>query len=310
MKNQYVKDLQNGQQVNDRFAVLDKGYLRNYRSKEGRWFDFEVSDRTGSILAKFWGGPDAEATARVFSSFQKRDVISIKRGQLVIDNFSNDLAIHLNEGSCEVTREANFDPADFATSTDRDIGEMRSRFMGEIESVSDPDIKLLLLSIFNDGDLMDRYASSSAAKRYHHNYVGGLLEHTLSMIEVAKTVAKQHEPDLNRDLLVAGCMLHDIGKIYEYETTVVTDFTKMGNMLGHIPIGANMVWNKIDGLADFPVDLRDKVLHLVLSHHGSREHGSPVEPRFPEAVALHKIDDCDAQVKHAIQEEKEARSDG
>ena len=139
----------------------------------------------------------------------------------------------------------------------------------------------------------------------HADLVGGLLEHVLSMIAISKTIAEQYEPDLDLDLMIAGCMLHDVGKIFEYEAKAAIKFTVTGSLLGHIPIGAKMVGDEIDRLEDFSPVLKNKILHMILSHHGTKEAGSPVVPLFPEAVALHKIDDCDAQTKNAIQVKKE-----
>ena len=266
------------------------------------WFSFDVSDKTGTIPVKFWGRSDEAYVKRLFSSFDVNDVVSIKGGR--IEPYQGNLEVNLSEGSCEIRKEIDFDYADFAATAIKDIPKMISEFRDAVESVADDDIRRLLKSIFEDDVLMKRYSESPAAKSYHHGYVGGLLEHSLSMIAMSRTVAKRHEPDLELDLMVAGCMLHDIGKIFQYETKTVIDFTVEGGLLGHISMGAKMVEDKIDELEGFPTELKNKVLHLILSHHGSHEAGSPVTPHFPEAVALHKIDDCDAQTKHAIQVKK------
>lgn len=305
MKNQYIKDLQEGQPIDDYFAVSSKKAPAKYKNKDGLWFSFDISDKTGTISVKFWGGPNEETIKELFSSFKVNDVVSIKGGNLRPDSFTGKLELHLNEDSCEVKKEGNFDYAEFVPTTTKNISEMIPKFKDEIESITDDNIKQLLKSIFDDDEFMKKYSESPAAKGHHHNYVGGLLEHVLSMIAMSKTIAKQYEPDLNLDLMIVGCMLHDIGKIFEYETKAVIDYTVKGSLLGHISIGIRMVEDKIDKLENFPLDLKSKILHLILSHHGSKEAGSPVIPHFPEAVALHKIDDCDAQVKYAIQVKKQ-----
>ncbi len=305
VKTQYIKDLQEGQPIDDYFAVSSKTAPRKYNNKDGMWFSFDISDKTGSIPVKFWGRSNEETVKELFSSFKINDVVSIKGGNLTLDSYSKKLTIHLNEDSCEIKKEENFDYAEFVISTTKNIPEMISKFKEEIESITNENIKQLLKSIFDDDDFMKKYSESPAAKGHHHNYVGGLLEHVLSMISMSKTIAKQYEPDLNLDLMIAGCMLHDVGKVFEYETKTVIDYTVTGSLLGHIPIGTKMVEDKIDKLENFPLDLKNKILHLILSHHGSQEAGSPVIPHFPEAVALHKIDDCDAQTKYAIQVKKQ-----
>ncbi len=305
MKTQYIKDLQEDQTIDDYFAVSSKKAPAKYRNKDGFWFSFDIADKTGTISVKFWGGPNEETVKKLFSSFKVNDVVSIKGGNATIDGYSRKLTIYLNENSCEIKKEENFDYAEFVISTTKNIPEMISKFKEDVESITDDNMKQLLKSIFDDDDFMKKYSESPAAKIYHHNYVGGLLEHVLSMIAMSKTIAKQYEPDLNLDLMIAGCMLHDVGKIFEYETKTVIDYTVEGSLLGHISIGTKMVEGKIDKLERFPLDLKNKILHLILSHHGSQELGSPVIPHFPEAVALHKIDDCDAQIKHTIQVKKQ-----
>lgn len=307
MKEQYVKDLQPDQTISDYYAVSSKSSLKQYKGKQGTWFSFDMSDRTGTITAKFWGGQDEDATKKMHSSFYDGDVVSIKNGRTQI--YRDALEVHLTESTCEVLRSDSYDTAELVPRSGRDIPEMISQLYSEIDAIANPDIKRLLKSVFDD-DLVRQYSETPAAKSYHHNYVGGLLEHVLSMVALGKTVAKQYEPELDQDLLVAGCMLHDLGKIFTYETTTTIGYTVPGTLLGHIPMGAKLVEDKIDGLEDFPAELKNKILHLILSHHGSLDAGSPVPPMFAEAVALHKIDDCDAKIKNAIQERTELRQTG
>ena len=305
MKTQYVEDLQEGQTIDDCFAVCSKDATKKYKNKNGLWFSFVISDKTGTIPVIFWGGPNEETVKELFSSFKVNDIVSIKGGNLTLDGYSGKRTIHLNENSCDIRKEENFDYAEFVARTAKNIPEMITEFKEEIEYITDDNIKRLLKSIFDDGGFMKKYSESPASPNHHHSYVGGLLEHVLSMVAMSKTIAKQYEYDLDSDLMVAGCMLHDVGKIFAYETNVVINYTITGRLLGHIPIGAKMVEDKIDKLENFPLDLKNKILHLILSHHGSKEAGSPVNPHFPEAVVLHKIDDCDAQTKFAIQEKKQ-----
>lgn len=305
MKNQYIKDLKEGEAVNDYFAVSSKTPPKQYKKKTGLWFSMNISDKTGAISVKFWGGENEQTVKDLYGSFKISDVVSIKGGSVKLDSFSGKLEIHINDDIGQITKEQDYDLSEFVPITEKNIDGLITQFKAEIENIETGNIKLLLKSIFDDDSFMKKYSLTPAAKTHHHNYVGGLIEHVLSMISLSKTIAKQYEPDLNLDLMIAGCMLHDIGKIIEYETKTTIDYTITGSLLGHISIGAKMVEDKIDKLTDFPQDLKNKILHLVLSHHGSQEAGSPVIPHFPEATALHKIDDCDAQVKNALQVKKQ-----
>jgi len=304
MKKQYIKDLQEGQPVDDYFAVSSKTVPRKYNNRDGLWFTFDISDNTNTMTVKFWGGDNEQSVRDLYGTFKINDVITIKGGSLKPDRYTGKLELNLNEGSCEITKKEDFDYAEFVPITSKNIPEMISKFKTEIESIKNNDIKLLLKSFFDDEAFMKKYSESPAAKSHHHNYVGGLIEHVLSMIDLSKTLAKQYDPELDVDLMIVGCMLHDIGKLIEYETKAVIDYSITGSLLGHIPIGTKIVEDKIDSLNNFSPVLKNKILHLILSHHGSQEAGSPVIPHFPEATALHKIDDCDAQVKNALQVKK------
>ena len=300
MKTQYVKDLRLGQQVNDLFAVQSKDPLREYKSKPGFWFSFTASDKTGSIVVKFWGN-DKRQTTDFYNLLNLGDVVMTSKAQVKSDNFTKKPEIHVN-GMPEIRIATDFDHSDFVSTTARDIPEMISQLRTEIDAISDPDIRRLLKSMFDNDDFMKKYSTAPAAKRHHHNYVGGLLEHVISMIAMAKTIMSQYGQDIDPDLVIAGCMLHDIGKTIEYKTTTIIDYTDQGTLLGHISMGAKMAESEIDKLEGFPVELKNKLLHLILSHHGQLEYGSPVKPCFVEALILHIVDSCDSKVKYAIQE--------
>jgi 3'-5' exoribonuclease len=145
-----------------------------------------------------------------------------------------------------------------------------------------------------------KYSQAPAGKMWHHDFVGGLLEHVLSLISMSKTIQQSH-PELNLDLLIATCILHDIGKVVEYKITTTIEFTTEGRLFGHLSIGYFMVAQRISEMSDFPEDLRLRILHMILSHHRQLAQGAPVVPMFPEAVAFALIDDVDAQSQHMVQ---------
>lgn len=310
MRTRFIKDLQKGDAVTLDFGVLDKSTPTKYKNKPGTWFSMSVSDKTGEISVKYWGGPDEETTNEVHNSFVIGDIISI-RGMVQYDNYAKGLVISVDAKSGQTIQKSDsFDLTDFLPVTEKDIDEMKSKLCTIISEIQNSDIQRLLKSFFDDPIFMERYSKSPAASTYHHSYVGGLIEHVLNMIELAKIVSKQYEDGLDLDLIIAGCILHDIGKIEELEAKTVIKYTTTGELLGHITIGAQMVQTKIDSFEGFNELTKNKILHMILSHHGTKEFGSPVEPRFPEAVALNKIDECDSQIKKVLQhKEKSSNSE-
>lgn len=305
-KGTYVADMRAGQQVNGYYAVSGKNKEpARYIKKRGMYFFFEVSDRTGSIDVKYWGGEDDGETMGAYASFGAGDVVSIRNG--IVKPYRERLEIHLSPGpgGVPVSRTDGYDKAELVQPGERDIGEMIGRLRGVVQSVSDRHVRAVLDAVF-DEEMIGRFSEAPAAVRYHHGYAGGLLEHSLSMAAIARTVAEQHRPALDGDLLVAGCLLHDIGKIVGYSQGATIERTDREIMFGHIYNGAGIVEGAVSKAGGIPDVVRDKLVHMVLSHHGELGKGSPVEPRFPEAVALHKIDDCDAQVKHAVLEKRAA----
>jgi len=310
VKSKFVEDLSEGESVEECFAVKSKKSPIAYKNKPGLWFSLIVADRTGEIPVKFWGGAVNGTVTKLFSSFNVGDVLLIK-GPIEFDNFSKSLTISVNEGIGQITKVDEYDFSDYRSVSKLNREEMVKEFKEIIDSIKNSDIKRLLKDFFDDEEFMKKYSESPAAQKNHHSYRSGLLEHVLNIIKISRIVVNNY-PELDLDILIAGCILHDIGKIVEYKTTTVIDFTVEGRMLGHISIGSKMVEDrivKLDKQAPFEKSLKYKILNMILSHHGKLEYGSPVLPRFPEAIALHKIDDCDAQVKLALDVKDKIRSD-
>ena len=155
---------------------------------------------------------------------------------------------------------------------------------------------------------MKKYAKAPAGKMWHHDFVGGLLEHVLSLVSLSITLQKSH-PELNRDLLITACILHDIGKVEEFDMGASIQITDKGRLFGHVSIGFLMVAERISQIHNFPEDLKLRILHIILSHHQKLEHGSPVTPMIPEAIAFAMIDDTDAKSQHIIQLVEESKKD-
>jgi 3'-5' exoribonuclease len=172
---------------------------------------------------------------------------------------------------------------------------MRSELREFIASLTDEHLQKLLQSLFEDDSIWQQFAETPGGKLWHHPYLGGLAEHTLSLAKLCDLLAA-HYKQLNRDLLIAGALLHDIGKIEELETKTGIDYSIEGRLLGHITIGALFVEKSVEQIEGFPEELRRQLLHLILSHQGEGTMGSPVKPMTPEALALHYADDLDSKL--------------
>ena len=271
--------------------------------KNGFRFEFTASDATGSIRVKFWGTGDGDAVRRAYGGVPENGVVSITGG--TVGEWRGTKEIHVDQkGSGSVKAAEDASPEDYLPASKRDIPGMVKELRGAIAGVKNGQVRGLLESIFDDG-FMKRYSRWPAARRMHHGYVGGLIEHVLTMVSAARLFASRYDA-LDEDLLVAGCILHDVGKLDEYTIGAAIGSSADGRLAGHIHMGAAMVSRKMDEIDGFDPVLRRKITHMVLSHHGADPNGDPaygsaVPPMFPEAVALHKIDDCDAKIKTAVE---------
>jgi 3'-5' exoribonuclease len=172
---------------------------------------------------------------------------------------------------------------------------MRIELEQSIERISDPNLKRLVSYFFGDERFIEDFLSAPAARRVHHAYLGGLAEHTLEVLQICNTVLHIY-PQLDADLLITGALLHDIGKLREYDWGPTTDFSSEGRLIGHIVIADEMVSEALSAVGDFPEELALRLRHMLLAHHGRQEWGSPREPRTLEAIALHHIENMDAQI--------------
>jgi 3'-5' exoribonuclease len=201
------------------------------------------------------------------------------------------------------------DPSDFLPCSKRDPLEMLDELDAAIESVRNPHLKALLLSLFGERTFRALFAHAAGAKSLHHAFVSGLLEHTVSVARILWTLQESH-PELDRDLLTAGALLHDVGKIEELSTGVTIEYTDTGRLLGHTVLTDRMVRERLAALPDFPAALGDLLMHMLLSHHGQKEYGAPIVPMTAEACALHYADNLDAHVQYFSQVVAEGTGSG
>jgi 3'-5' exoribonuclease len=284
MKSHFVVDLAEGQTVASLFLVREKEIRTSIRTGSS-WLQLELADRTGIIPAKMWDNFTALA-----ATFERDDVIEI-RGRVKFYNGQKELTL---EQIVPVVRH-DYELSDFLPHTKYDVERLYADLCAAVTGVRNPWLRRLLSSVVDDPAIVPKLKRAPAAMTMHHAYLGGLLEHIVSMIGLAHAVAV-HYPDLDPDLLVAGVVLHDIGKIDELHYTRGISYSTEGRLLGHIMIGVSLVHEKIRAIPGFPAPLGVLVEHLILSHHGSHEFGSPSLPLTCEALALHFIDDMDGKM--------------
>ena len=267
------------------------------RKDGARYFALTLSDRTGQIDARMWETDDA-------GEFAAGDVVKV-RGQVC--RYNERLQINVEK----VRRAAagEYELSDFVAQSERDLDEMWRELEQWVESFTDRDLKALLQEFLGDAEIVAALREAPAAKAMHHAWIGGLLEHVLSLMSLSDMAAR-HYAGVNRDLLLTGVVLHDIGKLRELQWGTRFDYTLEGQLLGHITIGIAMIEKKAAAIPDFPAAKLLLVEHLVLSHHGQYEFGSPKLPMTPEAILLHYLDDLDAKMQVTRGEFARAEANG
>jgi 3'-5' exoribonuclease len=284
MKSSYVNELEPDHVITTSFLVHSKE-IRQKKSGE-LYLSLMLGDRTGELDAKMW-----DNVADVLDAFDRDDFVKVK-GLIQVFHNRPQLTIH----KMRRMDDSEIDYADYFPSSKRDAGEMWSELRGIVARMTNPHLKRLVEAFLDDEAIAARYRRAPAAKQIHHAYLGGLLEHVLSLCALARLTA-QHYSNVDYDLLLTGVVLHDIGKIYELNYERGFSYSSEGQLLGHISIALRMVADKVREQPDFPPPLRSLVEHMILSHHGQLEFGSPKLPQFPEALLLHYIDDMDSKME-------------
>ncbi len=280
----YINELRDGENVIEfYFCKLRESKL----SKAGKnYLSLVLQDKTGTINAKVW-----EQTNRI-QSFETGDFIKIDG---TVQTYNGDLQLILRQ--IRRAQEGEYDEADYIPSTSRNIDEMWKDFTAYIDTFENEYIKKLVTAVFIDNEHINKeFKKHTAAKSMHHNYLGGLLEHSLSVTQMCEKMA-EHYPQANRDILVACGMMHDVAKINELSDFPNIDYTDSGELLGHLVMGSEMIGREADKIEGFPPALKHMIQHCILSHHGELEFGSPKTPRTLEAMLLHYADNMDAYVK-------------
>ena len=280
----YINEIREGEQIIEHYLCKSRQTFKSKNDKN--YLSLKLADKTGTVDAKVWNlGNDIQ-------SFAENDMIKIDATAQI---FNND--IQLNVKRIRKSREGEYDPADYIPSTDKDIKEMWGELTAYIDTFKNQHIKELLNKILvKNGFVAKEFPIHSAAKSVHHGYLGGLLEHTLSVTKICDFMADKYK-FVDRDVLVASAMLHDVGKLWELSDFPLNDYTDDGQFLGHIVMGSEMVGEKIRAIPGFPTVLEAQLKHCILAHHGEYEYGSPKKPAIMEAMALNLADNADAKLE-------------
>ena len=299
MKDIYVSDLMGfdeGKLFDSFFLVLAKQQRTTKQNKP--YLNLILGDKTGQIEGRVWDPGDP----RIARDFERGDLVKA-RGS--VSKYEDRTQVKVDQ--LRKAHEGEADRMDMLPATTRDVAELWAALEASVASLTNPDLKRLLGAVLADPAMAQAYREAPAARQLHHAWLGGLLEHVVSLLGLADRVAA-HYPMLDRDLLVTGVVLHDIGKIRELTWETGFDYTVEGVLLGHIQMGVDLVEKTIAGLPGFPGRLRTLVLHMILAHHGKLEFGSPKLPMIPEALVLNFLDDLDAKMQAMASEfERSAR---
>lgn len=281
----YIKDFKEGDRVFDIYLCKHR---QSAVTKNGKPYDTVIlQDKTGTVDAKVW-----DPNSAGIDDFDSLDYIEVY-GE--VTSFQG--ALQVNVKRIRRCQEGEYDPADYLPVSSKDIPKMYQELLQIIGTIENKYLKELLEAFFvEDEAFIGRFQKSSAAKSVHHGFVGGLLEHTLSVVKLCDYYCKTY-PRLKRDLLLSAAMCHDIGKVREISLFPENDYTDDGQLLGHIVIGTEMVGEKIRTITGFPPVLAGELKHCILAHHGEYEYGSPKKPAIMEALALNMADNTDAKME-------------
>lgn len=281
----YIESIREGERVSGIYLCKQR---QSAVTKNGKAYENMVlQDKTGLADAKIW-----DPNSQGIEDFGPLDYVEI-----MAEATSFQGALQLNVKRARKAREGEYDPADYLPVSEFDIEEMYRELMNYANQVREPHLRALLKDLFVDDQAFVRaFKFHSAAKTVHHSFVGGLLEHTLSVCRLCEYYIKAY-PFLNRDLLYTAAMCHDIGKVYELSDFPENDYTDEGQLLGHIAMGSEMVGERARKIPDFPKKLENELKHCILAHHGELEYGSPKKPALAEAMALNLADNTDAKME-------------
>lgn len=283
----YINEFREGDNVSDIYLCKAKTIARTKAGKT--YYSLILQDKTGIIDTKIW------ELNHGIENFEQMDYIRVEGN---VTSFQGSL--QLNVRRLRKVREGEYTPQDYIPCTTRDIDTMFKELTGYVNRIQNIYLRQLLVAFFGDKAFVKAFKEHSAAKRVHHGFFGGLLEHTLGVVKLCEFYCAQY-PILNKDLLITAALCHDIGKLSELSDFPENDYTDEGQLIGHIVKGAMMVEEKIQKIPNFPVKLGNELKHCILAHHGEMEFGSPKKPALIEALALNFADNTDAKLETFIE---------
>lgn len=285
----YIETLREGERVQEVYLCKQKSSAMTKTGKE--YENVILQDKTGQLDAKIW-----DPGSMGIDDFDALDYVEV-HGDVTVFNGQTQLSIK----RARKVSEESVDPSNYLPCTDKNMDEMMTELLKFIASVNNPYYKQILTTLFvDDANFAEAFKKHSAAKSVHHGFIGGLLEHTLSVTKLCDFYTKQY-PILNRDLLITSAICHDIGKVYELSDFPSNEYTDAGQLLGHIVMGSEMLSKIIETIPDFPTKQANELKHCILAHHGELEYGSPKKPALIEAVALNFADNTDAKMETVME---------
>lgn len=290
-----LKQLKTGDDLNH-FFILNKLEVKLTKTNK-EYLNLELRDKSASVPAKVWDNVE-----NIKNKIKEGDLVKVTG---VIEEYNSQPQIKIVK-IYPVKEDDNVTHADFLPQSKRDLNVMKKEFEVRVSKISNPFLNQIIKNIFTESNF-EKYSKAPAGKAWHHSYVHGLLEHTLEIMKICDLMCDIH-PELNRDLLISGAMFHDFGKTEELQFDSTFDYTDKGKLLGHIVIAAMEIEKAALKIPNFPDDLKNQLIHLVLSHQGKLEYASPVEPKTLEAIVLYHADELSAKTnayKSAIQNDEQ-----
>lgn len=299
-----IKNIVPYEAVDGKFVVRFKKPVQKYA--KGYSFQLRLGDPSGEVMARYWGSDNKDEIERLYNSVKKDGVVYVA-GESTL--YNDNLVININPplGKLAVLEAHEYDRTDFIPESEKDTKEMYKELTAIADSMDNMHLKGLVYAFIKDPVFSEKFIRHPGAMYKHHGWLGGLLEHTLNVMKICDFLHRIH-PQLNRDLMLTGAILHDIGKMRELEVTTHIKPSNEGMLLGHLAMTFEDVSRKMD-LLKTPDDLKLKVKHMLLSHHGKLEYGSPKQPSIPEALAVYLADETDSKITEMITYIKKAETD-
>lgn len=299
-KKKNIIDLKEGENIRDIFVVKFRKPIEKSRKTSTYWFSLRIGDKSGEIMLKYWDN-DKENIEGIWSSIHEDDVIFVEGN---VNVYRENLEIKAEK--IKVLKKEEYLLEDFIPISKKSREELVKELENKIKMIKDNELRKFLENVLLKGDIAEKFQKAPAAMYNHHAYIHGLMEHSLNVCEIALQMKEKY--GLDQDLLIAGALLHDIGKIYEFQVGTSIKHTKIGELLGHITIGVEIVSKEMEKY-NIDENTKLKIIHIILSHHGELEYGAVKEPMFPEAFIIWLSDMMDAEVDHMVRRKKEAKTE-